>query len=168
MLKAVLTSNLLNNITNRTIFTSPVVSIKKIIVEKKGDTTVIEGHILPSPREGKLIEVKDPAKKDACPVCRLGLNIKHTDVLILKQFVRLKDNTMLPRRITGLCEKQQRRIGYMVAMAVEAGLLNDRPHYYMDKTLRRAKIQYNRYFDETTIDKMPDPGPKKKKEYRTL
>lgn len=75
---------------------------------------------------------------------------------------------MLPRRITGLCEKQQRRIGTMVAMAVEAGLLNDRPHHYMDRTLAKAKTQYNKYFDEDTIDKMPDPGLQFKKEYRNI
>lgn len=42
------------------------------------------------------------------------------DVLILSQFVRT-DGCMLPRRITGLCKAQQKRIGTMVTMAQKAG-----------------------------------------------
>lgn len=30
---------------------------------------------------------------------------------------------MLPRRITGLCKRQQRRIGTMVTMAQKAGMI---------------------------------------------
>lgn len=44
------------------------------------------------------------------------------DVLILSQFVR-SDGCMLPRRITGLCNIQQKRITTMVAMAQKAGNL---------------------------------------------
>lgn len=44
------------------------------------------------------------------------------DVLILSQFLRA-DGCMLPRRITGLCKMQQKRIGTMVAMAQKAGEL---------------------------------------------
>lgn len=44
------------------------------------------------------------------------------DVLILSQFVR-SDGCMLPRRITGLCNVQQKRITTMVAMAQKAGNL---------------------------------------------
>jgi len=40
---------------------------------------------------------------------------------------------MLPRRITGLCRKQQKRISYMVAMAQKAG----------NKTVWRQKMHYH-------------------------
>lgn len=83
---------------------------------------------------------------DACSLCATGLDVKHTvsslygeivcvllsvlilsysyvsqDVLILSQFLRT-DGCMLPRRITGLCDVQQKRITVLVAMAQKAGL----------------------------------------------
>lgn len=44
------------------------------------------------------------------------------DVLILQQFVTSTGKT-LPRRITGLCNVQQKRIGIMIGMAQKAGTL---------------------------------------------
>lgn len=79
----------------------------------------ISAELKPSPREPQLMnEVKTESK--FCPKCTLGLDIKHTDVLILKQFMR-EDGTMLPRRITRLCGTQQRYIGTLVLMARRAG-----------------------------------------------
>ena len=49
------------------------------------------------------------------------------DVLILSQFVR-SDGCMIPRRITGLCKMQQKKIGILVAMAQKAG--NQKKSYY--------------------------------------
>lgn len=59
-------------------------------------------------------------EKPLCYMCTLGLDVKHTDVLILSQFVR-SDGCMLPKRITGLCSRQQKKIGKMVSMAQKAG-----------------------------------------------
>lgn len=59
-------------------------------------------------------------ENNACPLCATGLDVKHTDILILCQFVR-SDGCMLPRRITGLCKKQQRRVSTLVTMAQKAG-----------------------------------------------
>ena len=81
----------------------------------------------------------------ACYMCKLNLDVKHTvsplntialqvlkliifsikiqDVLILSQFLR-SDGCMLPKRITGLCKRQQKRIGTMVTMAHKAGLMS--------------------------------------------
>lgn len=64
-----------------------------------------------------LPEIQSPKP---CAICASGLDVKHTDVLILSQFVR-SDGCMLPRRITGLCKKQQKRISSMVSMAQKAG-----------------------------------------------
>lgn len=54
-------------------------------------------------------------------MCNTGLDLKHTDVLILSQFVR-SDGCMLPRRITGLCKSQQKRVSTLVTMAQKAGI----------------------------------------------
>lgn len=90
-------------------------------VEQKGKTLEISAEYKPSPRESILVkEVK--SEKKFCPKCTLGLDIKHTDVLILKQYLR-SDGTMMPRRVTGLCAVQQKNIGTMVLMARRAGAL---------------------------------------------
>ncbi|XP_025936985.1 39S ribosomal protein S18a, mitochondrial isoform X4 [Apteryx rowi] len=50
-----------------------------------------------------------------------------TDVLLLSQFIR-SDGGMLPRKITGLCLEEHKKIAVCVQMAHRAGLLpNHRP-----------------------------------------
>ena len=87
-----------------------------------------------------------------CPECTLGLDIKHTDVLILSQYVR-PDGCMLPRRVTGLCKRQQKRIGTMVTMAQRAGLMiNLTPAYCnKDPNKRYGYKKFNKYYFEDTI-----------------
>lgn len=88
---------------------------------KNGNVLEIFAEYKPSPRESNLLqEVRNPPTKTFCPKCTLGLDIKHTDVLILSQYCR-SDGTMLPRRITKLCATQQKNIGTMVLMARRAG-----------------------------------------------
>lgn len=99
---------------------SPVFSIFLVKVVKEGGTLEIYGETVPSPRAPLLLkEVSEPGKK-FCPKCTLGLDIKHTDVLILSQYLR-SDGCILPRRITGLCNTQQKNIGTMIKMAQKAG-----------------------------------------------
>lgn len=98
---------------------------------------VVEGVTVPSPRSDllvrpdkipTLVEINknvltshgQTAEKRLCYMCALGLDVKHTDVLILSQFVR-SDGCMLPKRITGLCKRQQKKIGKLVTMAQKAG-----------------------------------------------
>lgn len=96
----------------------------------EGSTVVIEAVNVPSPRTELLVRAEnlpsqDPAISTSdnppCYMCAIGLDVKHTDVLILSQFVR-SDGCMLPRRITGLCRRQQKKIGKLVTMAQKAGL----------------------------------------------
>lgn len=117
---------------------------------EEGKTTIIEGKYVPSPREPYLI--KTEGNPEACPLCKLGLDVKHTDVLILSQFVR-SDGCMLPRRITGLCKKEQKKISTLVAMAQKAGLMSllTPPTSKKDPKLRKKWKKYNTYFDENTI-----------------
>lgn len=85
---------------------------------KQGDETIISGEYIKSPRESYLLK-KEHAT--VCPLCSSGLDLKHTDVLILSQFVR-SDGCMLPKRITGLCKVQQKKVATLVAMAQKAGM----------------------------------------------
>lgn len=85
-------------------------------------------------------------------MCSLNIDVKHTDVLILSQFVR-SDGCMLPRRITGLCKRQQKRVSNMVAMAQKAGLMSLLTPATSKKDPKRRKKwkKFNTYFDESTI-----------------
>ncbi|GLV40178.1 mitochondrial ribosomal protein S18A [Carabus blaptoides fortunei] len=128
----------------------PRLQLKEIYERQEGSTLIIEGKNVASPREPYLLNhVEDHS---ACPICTTGLNVHHTDVLILSQFVRT-DGCMLPRRITGLCKKQQKRISSMVAMAQKAGLMSNLTpaNSKKDPKLRKKWKKFNTYFDESTI-----------------
>ncbi|XP_072934866.1 large ribosomal subunit protein mL66-like isoform X2 [Epargyreus clarus] len=152
-----------NSITStsiRALSTTKPLNVKELREQKEGDTLLIEGVTIPSPNKQLLVRaenIKDlvpkvESEKPPCYLCSLGLEIKHTDVLILSQFVR-SDGCMLPRRITGLCRRQQKKIGKMVTMAQKAGLMiNLTPSYCKkDPRKRREHKKFNTYFDESTI-----------------
>lgn len=60
---------------------------------------------------------------------------------------------MLPRRITGLCKVQQKRVGIMVTMAQKAGLMpNIAPKNSNRDPKKRFGLKKNNvYYDEDTI-----------------
>ncbi len=62
--------------------------------------------------------IGDPRIKD--PIIRLGLKLRHTDVLILSQFLR-PDGTILPRQVTGLTNGSQYYIEMLIERAQNAG-----------------------------------------------
>ncbi|MCI4388891.1 hypothetical protein PGIGA_G00091290 [Pangasianodon gigas] len=99
--------------------------IRQVVEKQEGKTTVIEGLTVAAP------ESPQPPNPNAkCPIYRWNLQNKYTytDVLLLSQFIR-SDGGMLPRRITGLCAQEHRKIAICVQMAHRAGLLPDhRPH----------------------------------------
>ncbi|XP_054257912.1 39S ribosomal protein S18a, mitochondrial [Macrosteles quadrilineatus] len=130
----------------------PSNTIKTIVEKQEGKTLVVEGVISPSPREHLLIKPEPHTECKACPLCSLNLDVKHTDVLILSQFVR-QNGSMLPKRITGLCSVQHKRVSYMVTMAHKAGLMGKfKPKdCTLDPRHRPQWKQWNSYFDETTI-----------------
>ncbi|OXB65419.1 hypothetical protein ASZ78_005046 [Callipepla squamata] len=102
----------------------PARTLREVVEVTEGNTTIIEG---------KIIEVAEaptpPNPSGQCPICRWNLKHKYdyVDVLLLSQFIR-SDGGMLPRRITGLCMEEHRKIAACVQMAHRAGLLpNHRP-----------------------------------------
>lgn len=127
-------------------------------MSQEKDVVTVKGTTVPSGNEKLLLpEVKECEKNGVrfCPECTLGLDIKHTDVLILSQYVR-KDGCMLPRRVTGLCKRQQKKIGVMVTMAHKAGLMGSlKPsNSHKDPEKRSGYKKFNKYFYEETI-KLP-------------
>lgn len=109
----------------------------------------IEGQILDVPPAPQPM---NPAAK--CPIYRWNLQHKYnyTDVLLLSQFIR-SDGGMLPKRITGLCHEEHRKIAICVQMAHRAGLLPDhRPKLPEGHVPKKPKLKLNRYLTRWSID----------------
>uniref|UniRef100_A0A3P8WV81 Large ribosomal subunit protein mL66 n=1 Tax=Cynoglossus semilaevis TaxID=244447 RepID=A0A3P8WV81_CYNSE len=107
--------------------------------------------------EGKILEVppgpKPPNPEAKCPIYRWNLQHKYnyTDVLLLSQFIR-SDGGMLPKRITGLCPEEHRKIAVCVQMAHRAGLLPDhRPRLPEGHVPKPKKPKLNRYLTRWSV-----------------
>ncbi|KAK8756565.1 mitochondrial ribosomal protein S18A [Amblyomma americanum] len=128
----------------RQLSTATTLRVKEIRESQEGNTTVIEGVFVDSPRKGRVVEPKHTSS--ACPLCRLGLKqIKHTDVLILSQFMDSQGN-MLPRDVTGLCAKQHRIVSTLLYQAQRTGLI-----YKEEHTPKERWQELNNYFGRTKL-----------------
>ncbi|XP_017073555.1 28S ribosomal protein S18a, mitochondrial [Drosophila eugracilis] len=134
----------------RGLVTTTPKQIKEIQEKQENNVRIFEGVNVESPRADSML--KSACQTKFCPECSLGLDIKHTDVLILSQYVR-SDGCMLPRRVTGLCHRQQKKMGTLVTMAQKAGLMpNLAPTWSKkDPKKRFGWRKFNKYFLESTI-----------------
>uniref|UniRef100_H3DFV2 Large ribosomal subunit protein mL66 n=2 Tax=Tetraodon nigroviridis TaxID=99883 RepID=H3DFV2_TETNG len=123
--------------------------LRQVVERHEGKTTTIQGEIVDVP------EAPQPPNPTAkCPIYRWNLQHKYnyTDVLLLSQFIR-SDGGMLPRRITGLCPEEHRKITICVQMAHRAGLLPDhKPKLPEGHVPKRPKPQLNRYLTRWSIN----------------
>ncbi|KAJ1529632.1 hypothetical protein ONE63_006396 [Megalurothrips usitatus] len=133
---------------SRTFGVSPWRSLKEIRERQDGDTLIIEAVHVKSPREGHV--VKSDNQHGACSLCALGLDVKHTDILIIKQFMD-SEAKLYPRKITGLCRWQQRKMRYVIEMAIRAGLVNPLVASQPIPAYQRGWRKFNTYFDESEI-----------------
>ncbi|CAJ1077150.1 S ribosomal protein S18a%2C mitochondrial [Xyrichtys novacula] len=123
--------------------------IRQVVEKKEDKISMIEGKILEVPTAP---QPPNPTAK--CPIYRWNLQHKYnyTDVLLLSQFIR-SDGGMLPRRITGLCLQEHRKITICVKMAQREGLLPDhKPKLPEGHVPKRPKPQLNRYLTRWSID----------------
>ncbi|CDW60077.1 Ribosomal S18 domain containing protein [Trichuris trichiura] len=108
----------------------------------------VHGELVQSDRAERLIPSNGPSK--ACPLCRLGLELSFMDVLILRQFMR-NDGTVLPQRITGLCNRQQMIVERLVMQAHWSGLFPTlKPNDFDYKEASEGYKKYNRYWKSHT------------------
>ncbi|KAK2161700.1 hypothetical protein LSH36_111g03009 [Paralvinella palmiformis] len=150
-LKACLVNNV--PICQQQFSTTSVNKLKEIQKKTEGQLTEIEGIHVESGREGKILNVENPQK--LCPLCpqKLGVEVKYTDVLILRQFLR-PDGCMIPREVTGLCLSAQRRLQKLVHRAQRSGLLSElRPPLPDDRQRTSHKSnykwrKYNIFYDD--------------------
>ncbi|KAF6115102.1 mitochondrial ribosomal protein S18A [Phyllostomus discolor] len=116
---------------------------REVVEIQEGKTTIIEGRITETPQESP----HPPNPTGQCPICRW--NLKHRygyeDVLLLSQFIR-PHGGMLPRRITGLCQEEHRKIEECVKMAHRAGLLPNHRPPLPEGFVPKRKLQLNRKY----------------------
>uniref|UniRef100_A0A8D0BGS3 Large ribosomal subunit protein mL66 n=1 Tax=Salvator merianae TaxID=96440 RepID=A0A8D0BGS3_SALMN len=125
----------------------PSRGIRKVVEVTEGNTTTIEGKII----EDKEAPIP-PNPSGQCPICRWNLKHKYNyeDVLLLSQFIR-SDGGMLPKRITGLCPEEHRKVEECVKMAHRAGLLpNHRPRG-PEGVVPLQETRLNRYLTRYSI-----------------
>ncbi|KAG7275614.1 hypothetical protein CRUP_021941 [Coryphaenoides rupestris] len=110
------------------------------------------------PIEGQTVDVpaapEPPNPAARCPIYRWNLQNKYDyrDVLLLSQFIR-SDGGMLPKRITGLCPDEHRKVAICVAMAHRAGLLPDhKPKLPADHVPKKSKPRFDSYLTRWSID----------------
>ena len=104
--------------------------MREIVITEKGKTITVEGVERESERKNCLINPEFlrtnscDAKESCHSLCQFDKvhEIKHTDVLILEQFV---DNSgkIISRDVTGLCERQHYRMNKLIGMAQKSGLM---------------------------------------------
>ncbi|XP_056424658.1 39S ribosomal protein S18a, mitochondrial [Hyla sarda] len=66
------------------------------------------------------------------------------DVLVLSQFIR-SDGGMLPRKVTGLCTEEHKKVEACVKMAHRAGLFPDHRPKLQEGQKPKEKFHLNRY-----------------------
>ena len=127
--------NVIRISSSRSLSVSTPRSYREVTVKEDGKKITIEGIPKESERKGRLIE-PDFLKRssDSCEVkhnchslCKFSQvhEIKHTDVLILEQFVE-SNGKIIPRNVTGLCERQHYRMNKLIGMAQKAGIMGSK------------------------------------------
>ncbi|XP_067608943.1 large ribosomal subunit protein mL66 isoform X1 [Pseudorca crassidens] len=120
----------------------PARGFREVVEIQAGKTTIIEGRITGTPKESP----NPPNPSGQCPICRWNLKHKYNyeDVLLLSQFIR-PHGGMLPRRVTGLCQEEHRKIEECVKMAHRAGLLPNHRPKLPEGFVPKSKPRLNRY-----------------------
>ncbi|KAM6953992.1 large ribosomal subunit protein mL66 [Aplochiton taeniatus] len=121
----------------------------EVIENQEGNTTTIQGIAEDICTTGP----QPPNPTAQCPIYRWNLQNRYnyTDVLLLSQFIR-SDGGMLPRRVTGLCTEEHKKIVICVQMAQRAGLLPDhKPKLPEGHVQKKVKPQLNRYLTRWSV-----------------
>ncbi|CAF0850518.1 unnamed protein product [Brachionus calyciflorus] len=151
----------------RAISISSILNLKKIekIEDKATKTITIEGKYL-NPEEtfgSKVLNLGNNTNDDEhsslrpCAFCELekkDIKVQYTDVLVLRQFLT-EDGQVLPRKVTGLCRKQQKKLLVLTKLAKHAGLILNLQPTLLDGTKpssdpknRTKHLKWNAYFDD--------------------
>jgi ribosomal protein S18 len=134
-------------------------NLKKIehIKDKVKNEIIIEGKYFLPTEPSKQLQYKHESQS-ACAFCKLekmNIFVQHTDVLVLRQFLR-DDGTILPASRTGLCRKQQIKLLTIVKQAKLSGLLVNKESLITINNIaattksvheREKDLKWNRYYE---------------------
>lgn len=140
---------------SRLLCTSPCMMVKDIKHTEDGNKIVVEGVHLSQPNASKTALTTtgcNSGQANCHPFCRSPIvgQVKHTDVLILDQFVDSKGQ-MYSQEELEICSRQWSRVWKLVQMCQRAGLMPGKEFYC--KEIRQTKWgSQNSYWDEDTID----------------
>ena len=152
--------------TSRLFSTSHIWSVRRIQINeedpdsKSGKRNIsIEGVVNEIPKQNLIMPAYSNANgcqsagANCHPLCRFSSvhEIKHTDVLILKQFMD-HEGKMISREVTGLCRRQHTRMSKLIKMAAKAGLFPLETDIFRDEKKRVPAAKLNSYWDESSID----------------
>jgi small subunit ribosomal protein S18 len=135
---------------------------KTIIIEGKylDDQTTASDNLLKTIKESRPSNQRsvtgDTEIVQSCSFCHLekqGIFVQYYDLPVIRQFLK-DDGTVLHRKITGLCKRQQKKLLVLVKQAKYAGLIMglqpkmlDGSQPSTDTTQRREHLKFNGYFD---------------------
>lgn len=146
---------------NRQFHLATLKQIKSIekIDDKKSNTLIIEGKYIQED-DKNLLRYDSNNNNNVCSFCKLeklGIYVQHQDVLVLRQFLK-DDGTLLPRKVTNLCNKQYKKLRAIVKHAKNSGLLMNLQQSLLNgqkpKTnpeLRMEDLKWNRYYDDYEV-----------------
>jgi len=162
-------SSLLSNQPSSAITTSAGLRVRKIIQseDEKDKTTTIEGVHIPS-KQTRVLQPPEEAKyhgracgsqpdhvmsKQCHPFCRFDFvhQVKHTDVLILSQFMD-SSGKIMNQEVTGLCRRQHQRVNKLIKMAAKSGLFPKHLDQFSKEKEEIPGANLKCYYDEKTID----------------
>jgi ribosomal protein S18 len=180
MLKNVIPTLSLLQTSRRSISVTARAQLKQIerIEDKSKKTITIQGKYLNSEQVfgNKVLNlsheaktptqaVSNPARKPPtnigpCSWCELekrGIYVQYTDILVLRQFLK-EDGSPLPRKVTGLCRKQNIKLRVLTKHAMQSGLILNLQPKLLDGSEpdtnprnRPAHLKWNSYFDKYEI-----------------
>ncbi|CAF0860572.1 unnamed protein product [Didymodactylos carnosus] len=129
----------------------------RVTEKAEGNVTTFEGEYIDD-KDHKVLTLAGP--EEVCTWCKLdrrSIHIQHTDVLVLRQYLR-KDGTILPKEITGLCFNQHNKLLALIKHARMTGLISyptvavtKREPLIIDPTLRPEWERNNSYWENYEI-----------------
>eukprot|EP00092_Neocalanus_flemingeri_P067770 GFUD01082762.1.p1 GENE.GFUD01082762.1~~GFUD01082762.1.p1 ORF type:complete len:186 (+),score=56.00 GFUD01082762.1:48-605(+) len=141
----------------------PCLRVKEIVHTESGTKIVVEGVTPPSVTTSVPATTCREGQTSCHPFCRSPIvaQVKHTDVLILDQFVDSRGQIYSQEEL-GICSRQWTRLYKLVQMCQRAGLMPGKDFYCQD--VRKTKWgSQNCYWDEDTIDTQWNLNRRKKK-----
>lgn len=118
-------------VAGRALSTSIVPRYKEIQHREEGKRVVVEAVQVPAPPTERVVTEGCREGRAHChPFCRSPVvgQVKHTDVLILQQFLT-KEGSVYSQEDLGICKRQWTRIRKLTEMAQRAGLMPGREFY---------------------------------------